>query len=83
MESGKGCGSLGGCGGGRVDEGTGLVNEEINPFAGGGEVAPGGTESLAESTHLEIDAGLKGEFFGESLPGVAEDSDGVGFVEKE
>ena len=66
---------------GRVDEGAGAVDEEVDPLTRGGDVATGEAGGLAEGAHLEGDAVLETEGFGESHALGAEDAKGMGFVD--
>ena len=83
IESGEGGVGEGRRRGGGVDEGAGAVDQEIDPIAGSSEVAAGEAERLAEGAHLEMDAVLQAQLFGEAHAGEAEDAEGVGFVEEE
>ena len=83
LEGGEAGGGLGGWGSSGVDEGAGLVDEEVDPGAGGREVTTGRAEGLTKRAHLEVDAGLQPEGFGEAVSLGAEDPGGVGFVDQE
>ena len=68
-------------GSGGENEGSGLVEEEVDKGLRATDEASGGANSLPQSTHVNVDslAGLR--LLGQSLPASAKDAGGVGFVD--
>ncbi len=75
-----GGGGLGGRRGGGVDEGSCAVDQQVDPWPGGGDVSAGDSGGFAECAHVEVDQVADGGVFRHAHAGGAEDAEGVCLV---